>query len=86
LITASELRMKHAFAQQTRDEATYNNPCAHEGLEKKIPTQSSVWPWLLWTVMAKHGINGNCTLLRVKGIAGALVVKIILGKQTNYAR
>ena len=31
------------------------------------PTVLKVWPCVLWTVMAKHGLQGNCRRLSVNG-------------------
>ena len=45
------------------------------------PTVLKVWPCTLWTVMAKHGLQGNCRRLSENGTSflKALMVFLVVG-------
>ena len=66
--SSSKISIFNPFLVVTLDTATYNCPCVKTGSFKYRPILNRVCPWLLFIVIAKHKVRGNCFLLNLKGI------------------
>ena len=67
----------------TREQATYNCPWPNAGSNNQTPTFWSVWPWLLFMVIANAGRTGNWRRFHFTGKLSSVLVSSIRGMNTS---